>query len=252
MSECVRAAIMVMMEAASERARFVNSSIPIEIVDDDELAAIETAFLQVSSVQCSLPHSRAYSSTFGCAQPLQPRCSLAESANYWLSQCSNVQERVRNPDSGTFSVSLLEVHTISSSSCSYIETSLPSSALKDEGQSRNSCCKESVLVEKTILVSSPSAGGESNVIEGGELNSTVDVTRTAAQNGHPQRQTLEAPIPVVQDIEDVPNGSDAANSEKEEAPPEPKPRCLSVTDFTAFVRSLFAVYLVVVMLGVST
>jgi hypothetical protein len=239
---------MVVMEAVSERARFVSSSIPIEIVDDEELAAIETAFLQVSSVRCSLPHSKACSGSFGCAPVLQPKRSLAESANYWLRQCSSVQERGRNPGTGTFSVPLLEVHTISSN-----EVSLPSNALKAEAQSSSSCCKSSVLVEccrsheKTVLVSSPSAGDESNLKGGGESNAT----RPTAQDGHPQGQSNEAAIPVVQDIEDLPGGKDAAVSDKEETPPEPKPRCLSVTDFTAFVRSISAAYIVALITPMS-
>ncbi|KAG0554262.1 hypothetical protein KC19_12G077600 [Ceratodon purpureus] len=220
---------MVMMEVVSERAKFVNDSIPIEIVDDDELAAIETAFLQVSSVQCTLESSAACSGSLACGRPLQSKLSLAESASYWLRQCSNVKERGRKPDSGTLSVPLLEVHTVSSVSCSSVVTSLTSNGVKAEGQSHSSCCKDSVSLEccrsheKATLVSSLSAGGaESNA------------TGATAQNGHPQGQNNEAATPVVQDIEDLPSVKEAAKSEEEEAPPEPKPRCLSVTDFTAF------------------
>ena len=207
------------METLGERARFVNSSIPIEIVDDDELAAIETAFCRISSVQCS--------PNFASAPPLPPRRSLAESANYWLTQCSNVQERVRNPESGTFSVPLLQVHTVLTT------------ALKAEGQRHSSCCCRS-HESKATLVSSPSAGFEKS-------NAATDGTRTTADSGHLQGQTNEVAIPVVQDIEDLPSEKDAVKSEQEGAPPEPKPRCLSVTDFTAFVRTLFAAYNVVVI-----
>jgi hypothetical protein len=97
------------------------------------------------------------------------------------------------------------------------------------------------------LVSSPSAGDESNLKGGGESNAT----RPTAQDGHPQGQSNEAAIPVVQDIEDLPGGKDAAVSDKEETPPEPKPRCLSVTDFTAFVRSISAAYIVALITPMS-
>lgn len=213
------------METVSERPAFVDSSIPIEIVDDDELAAIEAAFLQASSVHCSLPRSKSYAPSSIRAPPLQRNRSLAESANYWLTQCLNVKGRVNSRDRGTCSVSILEVH--SSNCSSSTEISLPSNALKVKSQSYNSsCCEDSVSIkccssrEKETLVSLQSTLDESNP-KGDEV-STVH---------------KDLAIPIVQDIEDLPSDKDAAKTPTEDVPPEPKPRCLSVTDFTAFVSS---------------
>ena len=241
------------MEAVSERPAFVDSSIPIEIVDDDELAAIETAFFQAtSSVQCSLPRSKSCAHSLAHAPPLQRSLSLAESASGSLMQCLNVKDRVNSLDTGTCSKSLLEVHSISSS-CSSSEISLPSTALKVEGQIYNSsCCEDRLSIkccsshEMAALVSSQSALDEAIRERDDMSDSKKDAMRITAQAEHPLGQTCAAAIPVVQDIEDLPSGKDAVGDQKETVPPEPKPRCLSVTDFTAFVRSLFIVYLIVI------
>ncbi|KAG0585270.1 hypothetical protein KC19_3G272100 [Ceratodon purpureus] len=221
---------MVMTDVVTGRARPVNDSIPIDIVDDDELAAIETAFLRVSSVQCSLERSAVCSpSSPGCGRPLQSTLSSAGSAGYWVRQCSNVQGRGGRPDSGTLCVPILEVHAVSSASCSSLVTSLPSKGAEADAKFRGTCCKDSVTLgccrahEHETSVSSVSAAcAESKA------------TRASAQNGHPRGQTNAAAAAVAQDIEDLPSVTKQAKSEGEEAVPEQKPRCLSVTDFTAF------------------
>ena len=233
------------MEAVSERPTCMDCSIPIEIVDDDELAAIETAFLQASSAQCSLPRSKSYAPSSIRAPPLQRSRSLAESANYWLTQCVNVKDRVHSLDSATRSKSLLGVHSIPST-CSCTEIILSSNAVKVDGQSNNSsCCKDIVSIkccnshEKATLVSSQSALDESSCKRDELFNVKNDVTRIS-QLERPQGQAHEAAIsvemPVVQDIEDLPSDKDVAKIQTEDVSLEPKPRCLSVTDFTAFVR----------------
>ena len=224
------------MEAVSERPTFVGSSIPVEIVDDDELAAIEAAFLHASSsLQCSLPFPKSYAPSSIRALPLQRSRSLAESANYWLTQCLN---RVNSLDSGQHAKPLLEVHPLSSTRSS-TEISLPSNPPK--GQS--SCCKDSVSIkccsshEGRTLVSLQSTLDESNR-KGDEVSDVEeDLIGITAQVEHSQGQIPA--IPIIQDIEDLPSVKNAAKSQTEDVPLEPKPRCLSVTDFTAFVSSLF-------------
>jgi len=90
--------------------------------------------------------------------------------------------------------------------------------------------------EKASLVSAQS------VLD--ELNPDIplvnkEVTSITAQVELPQGQAHESATTVVPDIEDLPGVKDATKTEEEDVPPEPKPRCLSVTDFTAFVRNLF-------------
>lgn len=177
----------------------MDSSIPIEIVDDDELAAIETAFLQVSSVQSALSHPKTYV-PLTCDPPLRRVRSLAESANYWLTQCLNVQDRAKILEGGTNSETHIGVHSTSSTSRS-TEISLHPSV---------ECCysRDKALDSK-------------------------DETE-AIQVEPPRGDTHEVGNTVAPDIEDLPCCKDGDKSQAEEAPPEPKPRCLSVTDFTAF------------------
>ncbi|KAG0563073.1 hypothetical protein KC19_8G003100 [Ceratodon purpureus] len=181
------------MEAASERAMRVDDSITIEIVDDDELAAIEAAFLQVSSKsQLSKP----FASSAIYSPPLKPG-----------RQCSNL----RSSDGGPCSVSHLEIRSKSGNP--------PSSRPDGHGNNKNASVKCGSSSELVSVVDEPSS--EVSIVK----------NRATRVSGRVE----EPAIAVVPDVEDLPGVKGAFRKTKEEEPPpEPKPRCLSVTDFTAF------------------
>lgn len=238
---------MRLMETIVEiQASVTKGQIPFEVVDDDEFEAIEAALQHASSVPRILPHANSYppSLRHRVTQSQQPKRSIAESCNSWLAQCSNHRQARSFDDKQIGSVLLLKSGqsafstTVSCASLSKSSDSLvfKYTAVQGETTQGCSCDKENKshdglsLKKCSCVPYSHSACKNIRSTEGAATPRADDV------------QVIQgATVPAVADIEDVQgNKKDGAKSQMGDGsalPSEPKPRCLSVTDFTALVSN---------------
>ena len=213
-----------------ERTLTIKNHIPFEVVDDDELAAIESAFTQVH---------RPLSQSNSC-NPSQAKRTIAESCNSWLVQCSKRKVRSLSLNRQIGSVLILKQQSTSATIISKSSDSLlceNSDCPKIRHRSRGASC---------------SCSDKENSQEG--TQASVERSRTGTTLGSTpsgpsliQGESSEPPIqePEVRDIEELVLTTNVTTSLRRDGdeepvvpPPEPKPRSLSVTDFTALVSIL--------------